>query len=157
MLSQSFIGKVLLLLITLSLVTFTVQSADRWGSQCGLTDGKDDVAWKSIGQDQQLTQATDQELKNLPTLTKQQLIIAAKEVAKEREDHFLVVKNTVQSVKYLRENSEAEDVYVRNYKVKKLLVTEISYWPGGNPYGYIFLSGTTRLIAFNQDDSVACK
>jgi hypothetical protein len=59
-----------LLLITLSLVTLNVQAVDRSGSKCGLTDGKDDVAWKSVGQDQQLTLATDQELKNLPTLTK---------------------------------------------------------------------------------------
>ncbi len=146
-----------LLLMTLSLVTLHGQAADRWGSKCGLTDGKDDVTWKSVGQDQALTHATDQELNSLPTLTKQQLIIAAKEAAKEREDNAAVFKNTVQAVKYLRENSESEDVYVRNYKVKKLVVTEITFWPGGNPYGYIFLSGTTRLIAFNQDDSVACK
>jgi hypothetical protein len=78
-------------------------------------------------------------------------------LAKEREDNVAVIKSTVQAVKYLRENSESEDVYVQNYQVKKLEVTEISFWPGGNPYGYIFLSGTTHLIAFNQDDSIVCK
>ena len=146
-----------LLLITLSLVTFNLQAGDRWGSQCGLTDDKNETDWKSVGKDLKLTLATDEELNSLPTLTKQQLIITAKAEAKERDEDAVAIKNTVQAVKYLRENSESEDVYVRNYKVKKLNVTEISFWPGGNPYGHIFLSGTTHVIAFNQDDSVACK
>jgi len=146
-----------LLLITLSLVTLNLQASIRWGSQCGLTDAKDETEWKSVSENQRLTQATAQELNSLPTLTKQQLIITAKDEAKDRDDDASAIKNTVQAVKYLRENSESEDVDVRNYKAKKLRVTEISFWPGGNPYGHIFLSGTTRVIAFNEDDSVACK
>ncbi len=146
-----------LLLISVSLLPFELKAADRSGSDCGLTDFRNVDEWLSLGEQQILTQMTDQELSRLATLTKQQLIITAKEETKARDTNPAVIKNVVQAVKYLRENSESEDVHVTLYKVNKLVVTEIAFWPGGNPYGYVFLRGTTRLIALNQDDEVSCR
>ena len=146
-----------LLLISVSLLPFELKAADRSGADCGLTDFRNVDEWISLGEQQILTQMTDQELSRLATLTKQQLIITAKEETKARDTNPAVIKNVVQAVKYLRENSESEDVHVTLYKVNKLVVTEIAFWPGGNPYSYVFLRGTTRLIALNQDDEVSCR
>lgn len=124
------------------------------GSKCGLTDSKDD-AWKET-KSISLTDASNSRINNLPTLVKQQLIIAAKEFADFGEGSN-VIKNTVDAVNYLRANSDANTLSVVYYNVKRLKVTEVLHYPGDNPNAAIFLTGTRTIIAYNGDDSITCR
>lgn len=145
------------LLVLVSFTNLSLFATPKWGSECGLTDDKNDEAWIQVGRTLDLRKASPDKLQALPTLTKQQIIITAKDEAKDRGDDASSIKDTEQAAEYLKANSESQDIQVANFKVKKLKVTLVSFWPGGNPYAHIFLYGTRHVIAFNQDDTIACK
>ena len=136
-------------------VTFAInaQAAYVPGSQCGLTDKAGDgwVTTKSFD----LRQASEERISELPTLTKQQLIIAAKELAGKPASSE--IKSTVDAVNYLRNNSVGEDLVIVHFNYAGEKFTHILHYPGDNPYGVIFEQGTRHIVALNSDDSVSCK
>lgn len=143
----------ILLSLCLSISAF---ATSRLGSKCGLTDSMGEEGWEKVGKWTELSRATDEKISKLPTLMKQQLIITAKEEAARFKEE-VEIKNTLDAVKYLRENSEAGDLYLQDQRVKGKVYTEVVHFPGGNPYGAIFAKGSLRVIAFNQDDTLYCK
>lgn len=126
-------------------------SPRKLGSECGLvdsTEGEDFVVTRTIG----LDHATATKVNNLPTLTKQQLIIAAKETAKGDVD-APEIYNTWQAVQYLNQRG----LTIVHAEAGERKVTEIRSYPGDNPYGPIFLQGTKKIVAFEQDGDIVCK
>lgn len=144
-----------LFLSTLSLHAF---GDHKPGSQCGLTDEKNDTTWtktKSLF----VSEWKEEKVKQLDTLTKQQLIIAAKDLTKG-EDGFateIKIKTTWDAINALRENSEGEDVAVEYYSVNNLSMTQVVFYPGGNPVGVLFKTGTKKIYATNSDDHIECR
>lgn len=123
------------------------------GSQCGLTDEAGDgwVTTKTID----LRDASEERINELPTLTKQQLIIAAKALAVKEEAQK--IKSTIDAVEYLREASSGADLDVIHFSYKGGKFTQVLHYPGDNPYGMIFEQGTRHIVADNTDGSVNCK
>lgn len=137
------------------LLSFSSMAASKLGSKCGLTDSKDDE-WLGVGRSINLTSAKSAFINALPTLTKQQLIIAAKEYIKgggEEAD----IQNTVDAVNYLRQYSDGHSLSVSNYQVINSRVTEVLHYPGDNPNGVIFRTGTRTVVAYNGDDTILCR
>ena len=142
------------LLVLFSLVLAITANA-KPGSQCGLTDSIDD-SWITTAR-RSLTDASDRTISNLPTLTKQQLIIAANEESKRRGENEKF-QSAVEAVDYLRESSTSNDVTIIHMEVDgRRMVTLVEIYPGENPYGSIFAQGTRRVIAYEKDSSVECK
>ena len=141
-----------LFLVGASLTSF---GADRLGSKCGLTDDFDDswVQTKQIN----LSQAPQSKVKKLSRLTKQQFIITAKYFAKEKNKTSGSIHNTQQAVEWLANDSEAADVDVTYYNVNDASVTQVIHYPGGNPYGVIFQTGSKTIVAYNQDGAIVCR
>jgi len=123
------------------------------GSECGLTDMTSDD-WE-FSHTYELSNADANQINALPTLTKQQLIIAAKDTA----SRFSKVKinNTVEAVEFLRHNSDARSLSVENFAYRGERFTQVLHFPGDNPYGVIFERGTRHVVAYNSDDSISCK
>ena len=144
------------LMVLISLSSLSAMAAEKLGSKCGLTDFKEDGEWKLV-KSVDLGRARDSKIQELPTLTKQQLIIAAKELAKRHAKEGLEINNTLGAVGNLRGNSEGGDLSVDYYKVKNLKITEVVHYPGGNPYGVFFIQGTRRIQAYDEDSTVYCK
>ncbi|MEO5971025.1 MAG: hypothetical protein ABIQ95_13940 [Bdellovibrionia bacterium] len=135
------------------LSTNTVFAETRWGSECGLTDQKDD-SWVEVGKGLNLQKLTKAEIRNLPTLTKQQLIIMAKEFAKGSEDN-VPINCAIEAVDYLKGTDDGP--YISTYLVRGKKYTEVLIYPGDNPIGVIFKQGTVSIVADNGDDSIACR
>jgi hypothetical protein len=131
----------------------SVYAETRWGSECGLTDQKDD-SWVEVGKGLNLQKASKAEIRKLPTLIKQQLIIMAKEFAKGSEDN-IPIRCAVEAVGYL--NGTDGGPYVFTYLVGGKEYTEVLIYPGDNPFGVIFKQGTTTIVADNGDDSISCR
>ena len=145
-------------LLTFSVLTlafaFSAIGANKLGSQCGLLDSFEGEQLKAIGKGVQLDLSTPSDkVRKLPTLTKQQLIIAAKYFANENGES-IEIKNTQDAINFL---SGSDGINVDSFKVNKLRVTEVMYYPGENPYSVVFLLGTTHILAFGQDGTVVCR
>ncbi len=123
------------------------------GSKCGLTDTTSDNWEHSRSVD--LSRANEEQINALPTLTKQQLIIAAKYEAKKFSEGE--IHNTVEAVEYLRHNSDAKTLTVEHFAYREQRFTQVLHFPGDNPYGVIFTQGTLHVVAYNSDDSIDCK
>jgi len=138
--------------VALTLLASPVFAVD--GSQCGLTDQKDD-SWKQTKLIS-LSRADEEKVSNLDTKTKQQIIIAANYFGTDfgATGKF---KNTMDAVNFMRGNSEAGDMAVIYYRVNGERFTEVIHYPGGNPVGVIFATGSRTIIAENGDDSIICK
>lgn len=130
---------------------------DRTSSGCGLTKTKNGswIATKSLN----LSMWSDSKINHLPSLTKEQIIIATKELVSFRDEltEDRGVKTAVDAIKTLSDLSESNDVVMVYYKVNNRSVTEIRYYPGGNPYGIIFETGSTEILADNEDDTISCR
>ena len=144
------------MLVLASFSSFSLFAATQWGSECGLTDSKDET-WVSSGKVLDLAKASDARINALPSLTKQQIIITAKDTAADFGSDPKNIKSTAKAVELLRDHSESRDLQVYDYIVKKVKYTEVTFWPGGNPYGHIFHIGTTHVVALNEDGSIKCK
>ena len=131
--------------------------SSKLGSKCGLTDAKDD-SWTTT-KTLNISKWSDARISELPTLTKQQVIITAKDLTQGPTGLAteIDIKNAIDAVTVLRENSESGDVYIKYYDVKRLAVTEVLLYPGGNPVGIIFKTGSKRIHAENGDDTVTCR
>ncbi len=145
-----------LLLVLISIGSLSAMATNKLGSKCGLTNFKEDGKWKLLNRID-LGTAKDSKIQELPTLIKQQIIIAAKKIANKREEEGLDIKNTLDAVNNLRNNSEGEDLSIDYYKVKELKITEVVHYPGGNPVGVFFIQGTTHIQAYDEDSTIICK
>lgn len=128
-------------------------AAGELGSQCRLTDDNANHTWEEIPNDtfdSDLSHATRRQIEKLPTLVKQQLIIAVRIQAEE------VVKSAYAAVQLLREASSDGDLYVYHLKINGRKYTVVKHYPGDNPYGVIFAYGTTRAVAVMSDSDVIC-
>jgi hypothetical protein len=124
----------------------------RWGSECGLTDMKDET-WVEISKYQNLALYSEGQIRQLATVTKQQVIITAKEFAKASEEK-IPINNTLDAVNYLKPN---QGPYISNFLVNGEEYTEVLSYPGDNPVGMIFKRGSTVVVATNNDDSIECR
>jgi hypothetical protein len=147
--------KSFLILAALTL-SFSAQARDmRFGSECGLVDSSGDEALVDVGRPRSLGRATDAQIHALPTLVKQQLIIAARHLI---DEHVAVeFRDSVEAANCLREGSEAGDLSVYDFRVNGRRYTQVMTYPGGNPYGVIFLAETRTVVAFTQDSDIVCK
>lgn len=116
---------------------------------CGLP-GLQDESWQVVGKRYLLDRASPKEVAALPTLVKQQLIIAAKASFQSEEKP---IKNTAAAVGLLQKD---DGPYVINYLVNGRIITQVETFPGDNRYGVIFEAGTLHIIAENGDDSIFC-
>jgi hypothetical protein len=123
------------------------------GSYCGLVDSTTEEAGFIETAVRSLNQASRATIEKLPTLTKQQIIIAAK-LMSEGDTDAPEIKNTFDAVEYMR---RADGPAIIHAKAGDTKVTEIRSYPGDNPVGPIFLQGTKRIIAFDNDQDISCK
>lgn len=133
--------------------TFPTFASYTPGSKCGLTDATSEDWEQSKSVD--LSNANSTEINALPTLTKQQLIIAARYRATRFSE--TEIRNTVQAVEYLRHNSDAHTLSVDHFAYRGERYTQVLHFPGDNPYGVIFKRETAHVVAYNSDDSISCK
>jgi len=148
---MKFISLFLLLLV----VGGDVLAEKKFGSSCGLTDTHRD-GWAKRGPNMTLDSMSDRAVRKLPSLTKQQLIITAKHFSKKLEDSPLI-RNSVDAVDFLRENSEWSELEIQDYRIRGEEYTEVLHYPGGSPFGLIFLRLTRRIVASNVDGTIYCR
>jgi len=124
------------------------------GHACGLTDAKD-ASWK-VNKRIGLSRDVEEKVANLDTKTKQQIIIAANHFGPDfgAEGKF---KSTLEAVEFMRGNSEGGDMDVMYYTVNGRRFTEVLHYPGGNPVGVLFKTGSRTIVAENGDDTIVCK
>lgn len=141
------------LILSIALL-FAVNAAaeTRYGSKCGLFDYSGDF-WEQAETIRTLSfnKKSDEEISSLPTLTKQQLIIAAKVLTEEKN-----IKGAAQAVRALRGYS-SDGVAVTYYRLKGKNYTEVIAYPGDNPYAVLFITGSRSIVAHIQDSDVVCK
>ena len=86
--------------VTDSQVEASVKRSRQLGSQCGLLDSNEADEWKVVGQPISLSNTKSETLSSLSTLSKQQIIIAAKYFVKTAGDAEKV-KSTAEALQYL--------------------------------------------------------
>ena len=134
--------------------TFSASAARKLGSECGLKDSLAGTDVHPVGAVLSIDSSTPvSKIAKLPTLTKQQLIITAKYFLKTNGE-TTEINNTEDAINYL---SGSDGINVNRYIVKKSRITQVTYYPGENPYSVIFLSGTTHVIAYGEDDTIYCR
>jgi hypothetical protein len=120
------------------------------GQYCGLSEEFNDEVWKEINSRHiALYRLNDDQIDDLPTIVKQQVIITAKETNPE-------IKSTKEAIAYLKEGSEGDEVHYNVYRVKGKIYNEVKTYGGGNPTSTIFRDGELRVHAHNGDDSIMC-
>lgn len=129
---------------------FPKKAKPAYGSQCGLTDLYGDDSWRESGKGIDLRSASPSTIAQLPTIIKQQLIIAAHHQGEEQN------LNTLGAVEFFREFSEGGDLSISHFRVNGELFTQVLFYPGGNPGGSIFRYGQLRIIADISDSDVVC-
>ena len=140
------------IIVLISLIGVMGFATSKWGSECGLTDDKDE-SWKEISRPLYVGRLKAAKIAKLPTLTKQQIIITAKDFAKG-DDDAPKIKKTVEAIEYLK---RADGPYVTNYQVRGRRYTEVIAYPGDNPVGLVFEYGSRHVVASNGDDSIECR
>lgn len=137
-------------LITLICLLGATLNLNANASMCSDLESLD---WQKLGaKGFDLQDYDDKKVARLPTLTKQQIIIAAKKMAAEED--VSTITNTESAVKYLLE--AGFELSVSHFTVNGKEFTEVKHWPGDNPYGIIFLKDTLHIVAANEDGSIAC-
>lgn len=121
-------------------------------SECELSEKKDE-SWIEVEETLNLEKYSSSEINLLATVTKQQVIITAKKIAKDNAEE-IVIKGTLDAVNFL---NQSEGPYISNYTVNGKNYTEILAYLGDNPVGLIFERGTTRIIAYNNDETISCQ
>ncbi len=141
-------------LITVIALNLFAAERTKFGSECGLADDINDL--KEVGRFISLDHASDTKINSLPTITKQQLIITAKDIAADF-GHREPIKTTLDAVSVLRSFSEGGGLSVQDYLSKGVRYTSVQFYPGGNPVGLIFKAGTRHAVASNGDETLTCK
>jgi hypothetical protein len=92
-------------------------------------------------------------LQALPKVTQAQLLATALHGTDADDEE---VSDVVKAVKYLSENSEGDEVYVKYFTFKGQKYASVIYYGGGNAVGLIFKDGSAIPYAQNGDDSIVC-
>lgn len=124
------------------------------GSKCGLTDQVDD-SW-TYGRYLELGPDSPVKISSLPTRTKQQLIVTAKDYINGGGD-YAEINSSKDAVNYLRKSSEGGDLYVSDFSYQGHSYTQVYSYPGGNQYGLIFKRDSLNVVAENADGSIECR
>lgn len=133
--------KTLFSLLMVSMMSFAAQARTAYGSECGLIDFADDFQLSPVK-----TQTLSEKSK-LSSLQQQQVLNMAPEM-KTMSIH--------EALAYLVEGSESGDVYYEAGSFQGKQYQVIRYYPGGNPYGTIYLKGSTEPLAYIQDSDLVC-
>ncbi len=142
--------KFILLMTLISSSMALAAISPKWGAECGLTDAKDD-SWKEL-KSYNLNSASEEELAKLPTLVKQQVIVAAKYFASD--DPSVKIYGTNDAVEFLR---RSDGPYITHYLVGGKRFTEVLSFPGDNPVGLVFAYGSLHVVAKNGDNDIMCR
>lgn len=119
------------------------------GQYCGLTEDSSED-WKEVKERSlDFSKMNDAKIAALPSVTKQQLVLAAKEIDSK-------VTTAVEAVALLKDSSESEDLYYNVFEYDGVTYNEVLIYPGGNASGLIFKDGSLSVHAFNGDGSIEC-
>ncbi len=138
-----------LMSLTLAVAGSSMAHADDELTFCGLPESSSDDRMVDLPGSIDLGRATKTDVEELDSLTRQQLVIAARTLG-------INAHGTWQAVLEFRDASEAGDLYVGHFRVGRDRFTRISYYPGGNPGGVIFKKGTRTAIATIDDSTLSC-
>lgn len=126
------------------------------GSECGFTDDVDD-SWQYDDSKQiSLGEMTAAKVQKLPLVTRQQLIIAAKDSLKFMGEAVPEKFGAAEALAHLKDVSSGDEVYHFTVEVNGKVYEEIRTYPGDNSSGLIFVKGTTQVVATNGDDNILC-
>src|SRR5262249_49627934 len=131
-------------------------ASQKLGSQCGLIDSYDEFGAIDATKTLSLGKFSEEEVAALPTLSKQQIIIAAKE-ANRFADQDIAITNTSEAAKFLRDWSEGGEVYVKYMTFQGERYTQVVFYPGGNAAGMVFETGSRHAVATISDSDLICK
>ncbi len=113
-------------------------------------DEEGDRNYQSLGRSLAIGEMSPQRLNALNTLTKRQLMFMA------NDDAPVEYKSVVDAVEFLKEGSEAGEVYLEDVLIRSRAYTILTWYPGGNEYAIIFRKGTLKEIAAIEDGDVYC-
>jgi hypothetical protein len=131
-------------------VLSTVKQTRLPGSYCELTDQVDDN-WKEIKNGSFSFYEKDKAaVAKLTNVQKNQILLTA-----QRDNKNL--KTAWAAVQALREGSEGSDLYYEVFEVNGAIYNVVHSYPGGNSSAMIFADGSTKPVAINGDDSIACE
>lgn len=128
------------------------------GSECGLIDFADDLFGDDatlIDKPLSLDRLSDAELRALPTLIKQQIVIAAMRLLTESAEKFQDENDGVVTAVRLLAEAGSEANYA-SYRAYGSAFSEVVFYPGDNRYGAIFQFGSRSILALIEDSSVVC-
>ena len=127
-------------------------------ARCDLPVETGDEQFEDVGKALDIRAMNKYQLESLPTIIKQQLIIAAHADDSDDNNIKLVFTNAnlLKAVAFLKEASEAEDLYVATVKFGRKQFSYVRYYPGGNEGGFIFTYNTTKLVAEVGDQWIGC-
>lgn len=145
----------LLMVSMLFFLGLSSQAQSKQISKCGLPEFHEDTLKPIKTLD--LSRMKAVEISALPLLTRQQIIISARELVRQGFDITDPVTDTLSAIRALKESSEGQDVFISDFSMNGIQVTFVEYFPGGNQYGIYFRHGTKTIIAFNGDGTITCK
>ena len=119
---------------------------------CGLPDAYDSTDYDTvIGSSKAVKKDT-----KLTDIEGVQILVTARTQAKRNSDHTRI-NTTAEAIKYLKNNSESNDLYVQQEKANGKIYSVVLYWPGGNPVGLVFELNTSSVVGYIEDSTVYCK
>lgn len=147
--------KAIVSIVTVLVLVSQAQAARQLGNkqshkayQCGLTSSMETDDIIKVGKSKEIKPGAQ-----FNDLEKQQIVIAAREMYGDQEE----ITGTTQAAALLV--SAGYEAYISHFRVgnNETLFTQIIHYPGDNPVGVIFLKGTTKVVAYNNDGSTECK
>lgn len=88
------------------------------------------------------------------SLQKLQIIESAKRVLRYNRLTLPRRMSLERAIDELTLDSEGGDAYLNVFRYKGIVYTEIVYYPGGNPYGYVFKGA--KVVARRTDGDLLC-
>ena len=88
------------------------------------------------------------------SLQKLQIIESAKRILRDNRLPVPRGMRLQDAINELTLDSEGGDAYLNIFRFKGIVYTEIVYYPGGNPYGYVFKG--SRVVARRTDGDLLC-
>lgn len=134
------------------------RGADDWnlGSQCGLIDFADDLSDHAVKKNIFLNvdSRLDQQVSQLKTTDKQQIIITANWLKAESAENGRF-KKTRDALVYIIDNGGQADLM--ELKIRRKSYMMVRGFPGDNAMGLIFKKGSLEVLAEIHDSDVLCR
>lgn len=83
-------------------------------------------------------------------------VLATARMLAAREEAPPTIGSVRDAVRFLKENSEGEDLYITDFRFRGRGFTKVVHYPGGNARGAVFASGTAEAVAVIADSSLRC-